>query len=236
MGKALIIPGADFSANGIQPEFTRLAWNGTPIQPNVYTNSGIFFANKDVNNPYDELEFCLTIDSEKIQDDSEWSSGFRSLGSGYNIQTNCYIWFGKTFCAFYFGGTNKQSSSYSYSSLSDGSRHTFVINRYGGKIDDDSTTFAFDSPVDLSEYNPAAMTSGRIYLDARSLVNQGSDYLHATAEDAVKIHWVKYRRNGVLILDAIPVRRNSDGKIGFYDFVNDEYHFRNNDSVPVYGL
>lgn len=236
MGKSLIIKGADFSVNGIAAEYQRLSWVGMPIVPGVYTDSGIIFANADPNNPYDELEFCITIDSSKItHEEGGWESGFRSMGSAYNTMTTCHVWFGYSFVAFIFDGKQSQKSTYSYRTLSDGNQHTFKINRSGGTIDDDSTTFIFDSPADLTQYSAAQLASGSVYLDSRRVSSGSENYLHASSEDAVKIHWVKYRRNGEVILDAIPVKRNSDNKIGFYDKVSGQYMFRNDGSTPAYG-
>ena len=236
MGKALIIPGADFSVNGIQPEYTRLSWIGASNENGKHIASGLFFGDK-VGNLDEELEFCVTLDRSKLDDPT--SGVCYSMGSGVNNPTNVKVWFQSGTSAYYFSsnnstGSNRVVSKVVNGSLWDNQPHTIKINKHGGSID--NNTFTFDFEPDLTGISEASYNNSPIYLDCNSKAGAGNDVVASQTEDVEKIHWVKYRRNGVLILDAIPVRRNSDGKIGFYDLVNDEYHFRNNDSVPVYGL
>lgn len=227
MGKALIIPGADFSANGIQPEYTRLAWIGAANSSANRINSGLFFGNK-TGELDDEIEFSVSLDATKL---NSGTTSCYSPGCGVNSYTNIKAWFTQSQTTVFFSGYNdgsaKEVKIAFTGSLFDGSPHTIKINRYGGVVDGESKTFS-NSP-NLDGIAESVYNNIPVYLDCNTAVDSDS-------QDAEKIHWVKYRRNGVLILDAIPVRRNSDGKIGFYDLVNDEYHFRNNDSVPVYGL
>lgn len=237
MGKSLIIKGADFSTNGIAPEYQKLAWIGASNESGKYIASGLYFGNK-VGNLDEELEFSVTLDSSKLE--SSASGAAYSMGSGKNTPTTIKAWFASTFTDFYYGSNGTGGTIAAVSkrisglNLWDNQPHIIKINKNGGSYD--GTDFAFDVEPNLQGIQESDYNNTPIYLDCYSKPSGGSMAVASATEDAEKIHWVKYRRNGVLILDAIPVRRNSDGKIGFYDLVNDEYHFRNNDSVPVYGL
>lgn len=236
MGKALIIKGADFSRNGITEEYQRLAWIGASNTNKKHIASGLYFGN-NVGNLNEELEFSVTLDRSKL--DNPTSGTCYSMGSGMNNPTNVKVWFQGGACACYFSsdnstGTNRSVFKSVSGSLWDNQPHTIKLNKHGGTID--NNTFTFDFEPNLDGLSEGAITNAPIYLDCYSKYGSGNnDVVASQTEDAEKIHWVKYRRDGELVLDAIPVKRNSDGKVGFYDRISGELLLRNDDSTPVYG-
>lgn len=237
MGKSLIIKGADFSQNGIVPEYIKLDWIGASNTSGKHIASDLYFGNK-VGNLNEELEFCVTLDSSKL--DNTESGTCYSMGSGVNTYTNIRVWFRRGSTDFYYsgrpngsGGVTAVTKQISGLDLWDNQPHVIKINRYGGSYD--GIAFTFDVEPSLDGINEGSWNNVPIYLDCYSTQANGNNVIESETEDAEKIHWVKFRRDDSLILDAIPVMRTEDEKVGFYDKITGTYKFRNDDSTPAYG-
>ena len=229
MGKALIIKGADFSANGIPADFTHLEWISSTNTSGKYINSDIFWGNKTYSLD-DELQFCIKLDANKLTDSS---SSCYSPGSYINVNTQCYAWFAQTSTKFYFAKGGYLAIS---GNLFDNNWHTISINKT--KVTIDGTEYAWtDTPTKLSPADQGVYNNIPVYLDCTSRTSSNGYNIGVNGgdEDAAKIAWVKYLRSGSLILDAIPVKRKSDNKICFYDKISGEYKVRNDGSNPLYG-
>lgn len=228
MGKALIIKGANFSVNGIPAEFTKLAWLGGSTANNSYINSGIYWGNK-VSAFDEELQFHFKLDATGLQ-----TNNFYSIGTKINDWSNCCAWLKADGTSAYFGNVSVGMTGVI---LFDGAWHTLSINKNGCIIDGVSYPFA-TAPTAYSGTNPAPSAvygNNPIYLDCSSM-NSGTTknkYIDGPSS-AMKIAWAKYYRAGTCILDAIPVKRNDDNKICFYDRVTGEYLVRNDGSNPDY--
>ena len=228
MGKALIIKGADFSANGIAADFTQLAWIGGATTSGGYINSGIFWGNKEYSLD-DEMQFSVKLDATGLSTDN-----FYSIGAYINVNTRCLAWFKQSSVTFYFARNGNDTISPSVS-LFDGQWHTISISKTKVKID--GTEYAW--PAAPTQYPDAASSVYNnipIYLDCASRSSgDGYNSVIDGPSSAMKIAWVKYYRSGTMILDCIPVKRKSDDKVGFYDRISGEYKFRNDGSTPSYG-
>lgn len=221
MGKTLIIKGADFSNYAVAADFTRLNWIGGSTSATSHIDSGIFWGNK-VDSLEDELQFCATLDSTGLS-----TTNFYSMGTKVNSNTYCNVWFAPTQTTFYFANANVQAPV----SLFDGSQHTILLNKDGAAID--SNTYAFSTPPSQYSGDSSVYDNIPIYLDSAS--KQNGNYYIDGPTTAMKIHWVKYYRGTTLILDAIPVRRNSDNVVCLYDKVSGNYLTRNDGSTITGG-
>ena len=237
MGKSLIIKGADFSQNGIVPDYIKLDWIGASNASGKHIASDLYFGNK-VGNLNEELEFCVSLYSSKLNEPETGTC--YSMGSGVNTYTNIRVWFMRTATAFYFGGRPNGSGGItsvmkqiSGVSLWDNQPHVIKINRNGGSYD--GNAFTFDAEPTLEGVDSGSWNNVPIYLDCYSTQGSGNNAIASETEDAERIHWVKFRRDDSLILDEIPVMRTEDEKVGFYDKITCTYKFRNDDSTPAYG-
>ena len=236
MGKSLIIKGADFSQNGIVPDYIKLDWIGASNAQNKYIPSGIMFG-AGIGELEDELEMCVSLDASKL---NEGTTSASSCGAQKNTNAIIKAWIQSSKVTLYFASASVNDSRSTVSkdvsvNLWDGNRHTIIINKTGGSID--GTAYSFDNTPDLDGLSTDIVANAQIYLDSYSLTasNGYNSVVNSDTEDALKIHCVKYRRNNTLILDAIPVMRTDDDKVGFYDKVTGTYKFRNDDSTPAYG-
>ena len=242
MGKSLVIKNVSFAANGIPPQFQRLAWIGGTTKDSrddgaengQYISSGI---NMTTNIKL-VVEFTLLNES---------GHGVMLPGSRYSSATTMQVWAQpsaiKVQMAF-ASGTTENVKTIS-KSLWDGKKHIAEISKANIKIDGE--TYSWETTPNNSGQGPAPL-----YLDCSSYPNNLSEqqYCNSAAYDLVegtrvpltgglKIHNVKiytdYQNEASLAMDAIPVKRISDNVVCFFNAVTGEYHERNNGSTPEYG-
>ena len=75
------------------------------------------------------------------------------------------------------------------------------------------------------------LTQGSTRTITSTVKGMGGAYIHfikltnvATSNAVIKVHGFKIWRQGVLVRDFIPVKRNSDGKVGFFDTVEKKFY------------
>lgn len=213
MGKKLVIFGANFSKNGIVPEFAALSWIGGSNANNSFISSGIKL---DTDT---ELEFTVELDSSKLN--STANGACYGLGSYENINSMCYVWFLRDRTDLNFG---KKDVHFSFSSWNSGA-HTVILNKNGVSLDGDLRTF--DTATDVT------YGQGPIYLDCTQKAS-GNYFIDGNSA-AMKISSVIIRKSGVVVADFKPFKRIKDGAVGFYDSVNGVFVTRNDGSTPTYG-
>lgn len=224
MGKALIIRGADFSINGITPEHTRLNYICGSTDGNSHIDTNIKWGNNTCSLD-DELEFSITLDSTGLG-----SVGLYTVGANVNINTRCCAWILTSgLVSVYFANATQQYSV----NLYDGNPHTIIINKNGANIDGQS--YVFSTPPTRYSGDSEVYTNIPIYIDSASKKTVQEKNTTLPIATAMKIHYVKYRRNGALMLDAVPVSRTVDNVVCYYDRVQGVYMTRNDGSTPVYG-
>ena len=235
MGKALIIKGADFSVNGISPEFIRLSWIGMSTSNGSYqaTPQGQFIS----SGIFTTLDMRLVVVAEFVDEN------FAAIlpGCDYNTISTARARANATYTSAVFGRTSSDVASVDAGGkkLWDGGTHTIDLSRVGLSVD--GTLFEFSNA-------PTSMSEGIIYLDSASKSSSGHyntaarltiDGADTPLTGAVKIKNVRiysdYTDNSSLVMDAIPVKRLSDNVVCFYNKVAGTYHVRNNGSTPEYG-
>lgn len=217
MGKSLIIKGADFSQNGIVPDFVLLDWiagtdtNGVGIVSNIPVKSTL------------AMELTATFHKESDatpQETSIYLPGYRKNGSmlsGWAIS-------GRT--DLDWGDGDKRVQVVMYDDL----KHVIYISKTSLKIDNTSSSFA-ETP------SFTAVLTSNVGIDCRtsgdnSTITKPADY---PLKANVKIHRMKIWDGETLVLDVVPVKRTVDNVVCFYDLVQDMYFERNDSSTPIYG-
>lgn len=221
MGKKLIIKGADFSKNGILPEFTQLAWIGGPASSTSALLSPIALTSK-----------CKVITT------------FAYDASKANVPAGPHYMFGLN-AAKVMKLTQNSSGTYLYfedesvycrngiTDISNGNTYTIESSILGLKIGNRTIippTGAV-SDYDLSMFGLDCMVSqtGDVY-----------NYSKSNSDPAMHLISIKiysdYNNEESLVIDAIPVRRNSDGCICLYNKVDGTYITRTDGTNPAYGM
>ena len=253
MGKRLIINGADFSVNGIAPEYLNLAWIGGTIRDTrdgTYTEGGVTYDASlgeyistgihVTENTRLYIEFIAGTEPRYFY----VAGGNLSTGTGlYALAAQSKLIAGMMFRT----GTTTHNQLEIQGGLWDGEKHTVDISKGGVVLDGVSHQWEY-----TPQLNPSATNTSLIYLDCASLnYNPNSSQYANTAlyyvdggervkcPNGIKICRVKvytdYTDPTSLAVDAIPAKRTSDNKVGFYNLVNGDWFFRNNDSTPTYG-
>ena len=147
----------------------------------------------------------------------------------------------------YRTGTTTHNQLEIQGGLWDGKKHTVDISKGGVVLDGVSHQWEY-----TPQLSPSATSTSVIYLDCASLnynpsaQQYANTCLYSTVDgqrvkrpNEIKICRVKvytdYTDPTSLAVDAIPAQRTSDRKVGFYNLVNGDWFFRNNDSTPTYG-
>ena len=97
---------------------------------------------------------------------------------------------------------------------------------------------------DTTTYNAGGtfhleITGGNIGLDCYYANISAADGLAKCSNDYTELFIAEVKAwgaNGVLKVDAIPVKRTSDNVVCFYNTINGEYYTRNDGSTPSYIL
>lgn len=232
MGKSLIITGADFSVNGMPPEFQALDWIGVSTNHLSYISSGIRL--KATTKFY--MDFTTVAVDSSFPNSSSRGLYLGAMTNNYSVLN---LWFQASInngnvvqrLSVGYGNTEGSPAHWKEISLSilDGNRHTLEVTPSGYTFDGATTAWA-DSTWGINEGsggNPV------FYLDASSTYNAPTDDSRfATRGDFVRIHRFKIYEGNTIVFDAIPVTRVADGKVGYYDYVSGEYKFRNDNTVP----
>lgn len=238
MGKRLIVTGADFSVNGIPTEYQVLAWIGGTTKNSADTEAGVDLS----QGQYISSGINTTANTRIV---TEFMLG-TTPGSCYinggmiSVPTCQYAWARSSDVAvqmMYVSGTEdnpdtsqRVQNTLTFSgSLWDGNKHT---------IDIDKTRVVLDGVEKTWNAATASTSTSPIYLDCVSQWYTGN-YNTKDSTSSLKICRVKvytdYSDPTSLVVDAIPAQRTSDRKVGFYNLVNGDWFFRNNDSTPTYG-
>lgn len=222
MGKKLIIKGADFSANGIAPEYTRLSCLVTTSSTQViaspvpFTPAGRVIA---------EFASVTTSSTKRLL------FGHYAVGSSYTAKMFRFenlITYGTNnttgMCAYVNGTTVKNCGS-----MTDGLKHTINATRATVKLDNSSTSMA-------SSTTTANISASQFGLLGQLSNNSSSDYNGVGV--GVKIYSIKIYSDkddeSTLVLDAIPVKRNADDVICLYDKISGTYLTTKDGTNPNY--
>lgn len=243
MGKRLIVTGADFSVNGIEPEFWRLAWIGGTTKNSADSQSGetIDLSQGQYISSGVEANINTRMVTEFILDSSTHSCYLTGCVSP--VPASLYAWAQSAKIvagmAYDVSGQSPAANSKDiFKVLWDGNKHTIDISK--NKIVLDGTNYSWEHTPDRNSSTVVAP----LYLDCCSFPYMGNYNSkapqHGSGEDSyLKICRVKiyndYADPSSLVVDAIPCKRVSDNKVGFYNLVNGEYFFRNNGSTPDFG-
>lgn len=211
MGKSLIIKGADFSANGIVPEFFELK--------SIIATAGTQFITSPVNFPKNgKCVFDAVISQE-----TPYIFGFNEPRTGVTAHTNqLKSNYANNAFGVYFGGIFKTAN------ITYDVRKTFSVTNWEFK-ENGSLKAARDSTT-------PEPTEDSVPFGIFGIVTGG--YGTPLVAIGYKLHSFKMYSDKdddtSLILDAIPVKRLSDNKICLYDKISGEYLLTNDGTNPDY--
>lgn len=216
MGKSLIIKGADFSQNGIVPDFIKLDWIAGTDTDNRYIASNISL----VDGMKQEMEVTAAALITPVIPTHQ----SRTPTSANNTNSQFNAWIAGTFVAIYYGSA---SHRFNTPIIGDGKKHKLYWSKTTVKFDEEESTI--DGKITYAGTIPLGLDS---YYEGTT-----STWMVCTSNNTqIRIHRVKvWNANDVLLMDAIPVKRTADNVVCFYDLVQDMYFERNDGSTPVYG-
>lgn len=220
MGKSLIIKGADFSANGIAPEFIQLKcivatartqWIASPVDfgadARVVTEMAI--PSVEDNASYSLFGY--------YQSDSPAINMFNFVHFKNKNNSNSTI-------AYVNSSSLKQTTS----ALSDGLKHILDVSRTSLKIDNTTITPFEKDP------NVGSVSASNFGLFGVNTNNS----TYNVASIGIALYGIKMYSNendeSSLVLDAIPVKRTADNVICLYDRISDEYLLTGDGTNPDY--
>lgn len=218
MGKTLIIKGADFSQNGIVPDFIQLDWiegsdtNGRGILSNILNKATL------------SMEVVVTCWKDANATVSHTST--RLPGENVNILSHISGWAKSTALSCWWG-----NGAHNFSQIYDNKKHTIFISQAKMKLD--NTEY-------IPETQPTWSNGGRVMGLDCAYINSSSGIVIGGLEDypseaKIYIHETRIWDGATLVLDVIPVKRTADNIVCFYDKVQDLYFERNDGSTPNYG-
>ena len=217
MGKSLIIKGADFSANGIAPDFEELKCI-------VATSASQFIESPVAFTPRSRLvaEFAV--------------SNLTNVGNIFGFSSNTTLYPEENFHFLtivnpsYFSGSygllgymNKKGAQALTTSVSDLAKHTLDVSTYA------LTAVSTDITISAETSTQNSVAFGIF----------GTSGYTSTAKDVLvglKLYRVKlysdYENANSLVLDCIPVKRLADNKICLYDMVSGAFLMTNDGTNP----
>lgn len=222
MGKKLIIKGADFSKNGILPEFTQLAWIGGPASTKSALLSPVALTSKC------KVITTFSYDASKANAPAgpHYMFGLISSNTSMCLSQNTagtYLYF-KDMTVYCRNGVTD---------ISNGNTYTIESSILGLKIGDKTIIPPTGA---VSDYNLSMFG-----LDCG--VSQGGNaqnFSKSNSDPAMRLMSIKiysdYNDEKSLVIDAIPVRRTSDGCICLYNKVDGTYITRTDGTNPAYGM
>lgn len=222
MGKKLIIKGADFSKNGILPEFTQLSWIGGPASSTSALLSPIALTSKC------KVITTFAYDASKANEPASphYMFGLYTSNTSMNLSQNTagtYLYFEDTTVYCRNGMTD----------ISNGNTYTIESSMLGLKIGNS----AIIAPIGaVSDYDLSMFG-----LDCAVLqTGNAQNYSKSNSDPAMHLMSIKiysdYNDEKSLVIDAIPVRRTSDGCICLYNKVDGTYITRTDGTNPAYGM
>lgn len=221
MGKKLIVRGADFSENGISPDYQKLAWVG----------------NGDTNTSYFRLT-GLTSDCKIIITFDFFKAKVYNTPSSVNIFgaviANKYFTALQTTSDVYgYFGTSSNTARVANTNIGDGTTATVELSKLGIKVNTKTIvapTTPIETKFDIPYFGLDAAASATGAAVTRSASN---------ADPAMRIRSVKIYSDvsddTSLIVDAIPVKRKEDGVVCLYNKVDGTYIERVDGTQPAYG-
>ena len=217
MGKSLIIKGADFSQNGIVPDFIQLDW----IEGSDTQGRGI--VSNILNKNTLSVEWTFTCWKDSSATTRQVSTYLP--GNAINVNSGITGWSKNGAITVNWG-----NGTHDFSSVYDNAKHIVFSSKAKMKLDN-------------TEYVPETQptwSSGSNYmgLDCRYTWGSGAvinRLIEFPSYSKIKIHGIKIWDGETLVLDVIPVKRTADNVVCFYDKVQDIYFERNDGSTPVYG-
>lgn len=223
MGKSLIIKGADFSENGIVPDFKQLKciiaaartqWIASPID---------FGADAR----------CVAEMAVPAVDNTAYSLfGYNHIGSPNTVAFNFVHYKNKNNYNSTVAYVNSSSMKKTTSALSDGLKHVLDVSRTSLKIDNTTTT-PFEKDPNVGSIS--ANNFGLFGIKTSQPTNPS--YPNAVTI-GVKLYSIKIYSDendeNSLVLDAIPVKRTADNVICLYDRISDEYLLTSDGTNPGY--
>lgn len=217
MGKSLIIKGADFSQNGIVPDFIKLDWIAGTDTENRYIATNIYLV--------DGLKQEMIISAAALQ--TPVLVTFQAYTPTSQNNGNCCFnaWITGGYVDIMYGASTHRFENTPI--IGDGVKHKFYWSKSKLKLDDvefvisGEQTYLGNEPLGLDSY----------------YAGSPNKWMKCTSDTVqTRIHRVKvWDANDVLLMDAIPVKRTSDNVVCFYDLVQDRYFERNDGSTPTYG-
>lgn len=217
MGKSLIIKGADFSQNGIVPDFIQLDWiegsntDGVGIVSNILNKDTLsvewkFTCWKDPSATSQQTSTCLPGNHINVN----------SQIHGWSINSGFYVYWG--------------NGSHKFNSVYDNAKHIAFSSKAKMKLDN----------IEYVPETQPTWSNGDNFMGLDCKINFDNGVVIGKLESdhsmsKIKIHGVKIWDGETLVLDVIPVKRTSDNVVCFYDKVQSMYFERNDGSTPVYG-
>lgn len=220
MGKSLIIKGADFSVNGIAPEFTQLKCIVSTATTQAIKSIVDFPANGQI--------------IASMATPSTTETGFGDIfGKAYNAVVD----FPKNFYIVQFNNINSITGCLYYvntdsykninNGFQDGNMHTITLDRTGGRIDNGSKVTAEEQTTTSSIPKDYFGIFGKCKTNDSFAVSIG-----------IKCYGVKILSDrddpNSIIMDAIPVKRLSDNAICLFDKISGEYLLTEDGTNPDY--
>lgn len=216
MGKSLIIKGADFSQNGIVPNFIKLDWIAGTDTVDRYIASNISLV--------DGMKQEMEITAAALVTPVISTHQANTPTSANNAHSLFNAWITGAFVDINYG-----SASYRFNTsiIGDGKKHKLYWSKTQVKFDEEESTI--DGTLSYLGSSPLGLDS---YYEGGK-----HKWLKCTSDTTqTRIHRVKvWDANDVLLMDAIPVKRIADNVVCFYDLVQDMYFERNDGSTPTYG-
>jgi hypothetical protein len=220
MGKKLVIKGADFSVNGIPPEFVELKCI-------IATNTS-----QAIISPVD-----FPVKGRIVSDvfiPSEIAAGYGSiLGRGEMTSTwanelRVEYFDNSTYANKLFVYANNGINAFINSTVQSG-RHTLDVSRTFAYVDGSSvgtlpTPSGEQSAVsDFGVFGKCKGQGGSVVYQVLAGLKLYSCKMYSDRDD-----------NNSLILDLVPVKRIADNKVGLYDKISGEYLFCKDGTNPNY--
>lgn len=212
MGKSLIIKGADFSANGIAPEFVQLK--------SIISTASTQYIQSPVDFPKNgKCVFNALFSSNEISSIIGFSEP-RTASNGYKSQLKGN--YSNNSFGIYFSGAFKTAN------ITINQKNEYYLSNYGFKENDvlkaERSTGEVEPVLDSVPFGIFGVVTGGYGTPSVSIGYKLYSFkMYSDRTD-----------DSTLILDAIPVKRLSDNKICLYDKISGEYLLTNDGTNPDY--
>lgn len=225
MGKKIVINGADFSENGIAPEFVRLNWI-------MSRNSSQVLDTKLVKTNRMKIEVDFSVPQPLLDEVPTEKTMHFICGSAGNSDN--------AICLFYMKNTtqtvndnvmgvigNISSCRATLKKIEDTDIHTASIDKENIVLDGLATPISIFGTY---EEQTAIATKHISCLGRSSYAHEGAD---------VHVHGFRvysdYANENSLILDLVPVKISEDNRVCMYDKIGGEYFYTSDGENPLFG-